>query len=286
MQNKLKMIFIGGGNMATALIGGLLPDLTTPANVHVIDTHQASLDKLSARFGVTTGLSLEAGSAIGVIGDASALIQQTDVIILSVKPQQLREVAAALAPYLSGQLVLSIAAGIRSSDLSRWLNDYPKIVRSMPNTPALIGKGITGLFATAGVSDEQKQAAEDIMSAVGSTIWLDQEPLIDAVTAMSGSGPAYVFYFIEAMQQAGVDLGLTSAQATQLAISTFEGAALLALNSDEPVSVLRERVTSKGGTTYAALSSMENSGVKAAIMDAVKAAAARGKELGDELGSE
>ncbi|MCU6432410.1 pyrroline-5-carboxylate reductase [Undibacterium sp. Jales W-56] len=274
MQSKLKIAFIGGGNMATALIGGLLPDVTAPEYLHVVDPHQESLDKLVRQFGVAGALQLDAS------------IEQADIIILAVKPQQLRQVAAALAPYLSGQLVLSIAAGIRSVDIARWLNGYNKIVRSMPNTPALIGKGVTGLYATSGVSPEQRSAADHIMQAVGSTVWLEDESLIDAVTAVSGSGPAYVFYFIEAMQQAALELGLPAAQAMQLALATFDGATRLALQSAEPVAVLRDRVTSKGGTTYAALTSMEDHGVKAAIIQAVKAAAARGKELGDEFGAQ
>jgi pyrroline-5-carboxylate reductase len=182
-------------------------------------------------------------------------------------------------------LLLSIAAGIRAADLARWLGGYQAIVRSMPNTPALIGMGVTGMVATAGVSAPQKEAANRIMKAVGSTVWLKDEALIDPVTAVSGSGPAYVFYFIEAMQQAAVELGWTAEQGLQLAKATFSGAAELAAQSDEPVAVLRERVTSKGGTTYAALCSMEQSGVKDAIVQAVKAAAARGRAMGEQLGS-
>jgi pyrroline-5-carboxylate reductase len=182
-------------------------------------------------------------------------------------------------------LLLSIAAGIRAADLSRWLGGYGAIVRTMPNTPALIGMGVTGMVASGGVSAQQRDAADQIMKAVGSTVWLDNEALIDPVTAVSGSGPAYVFYFIEAMQQAALEMGLTAEQGTQLAIATFTGAAQLAAQSPDPVSVLRERVTSKGGTTYAALTSMEEDGVKAAIVKALHAAAARGKELGEQLGS-
>jgi pyrroline-5-carboxylate reductase len=168
--------------------------------------------------------------------------------------------------------------------LSRWLGGHNAIVRTMPNTPALIGKGVTGMVATAGVSAAQRATADAILHAVGDTVWLDDEALIDPVTAVSGSGPAYVFYFIEAMQQAALELGLTAEQGIQLAKATFVGASQLAVQSDEPVSLLRERVTSKGGTTYAALTSMEAGGVKDAIVKAVKAAAARGKELGDEFG--
>jgi len=272
MQNELKISFIGGGNMATALIGGLAGKLTPGANIHVADLNVDALQKLHAQFGVTTAQTIDA--AIGA----------SDVVVLAVKPQQMKEVVAQLQPHVSTQLVLSIAAGIRAVDLSRWLNGHAAIVRTMPNTPALIGKGITGMVATCGVSSQQRAAADAIMRAVGATVWLDDEALIDPVTAISGSGPAYVFYFIEAMQQAAQEMGLSAEQGTQLAIATFTGAAQLAAQSTEPVSLLRERVTSKGGTTYAALTSMEGDGVKAAIVKALKAAAARGKELGEEFG--
>jgi pyrroline-5-carboxylate reductase len=198
----------------------------------------------------------------------------------------MRAVAGALLPQLAKQpLVLSIAAGIRGADLSRWLGGYGAIVRSMPNTPALIGQGITGMVAMPGASEQQKTAADSIMRAVGQTVWLDDETLIDPVTAVSGSGPAYVFYFLEAMQQAAQEMGLSAVQGRELALATFTGAAQLAAQSSDPVEVLRERVTSKGGTTHAAITSMEQAGVKQAIIEAMKAAAARGRELGDELGA-
>lgn len=272
MQNDLKIAFIGGGNMATALIGGLAGKLTAGANIHVVDPNPDALQKLQQQFGVTTAPQIDAALA------------PSDVVVLAVKPQQMKDVVRQLQPHVSSQLVLSIAAGIRAVDLSRWLNGHAAIVRTMPNTPALIGKGITGMVAMAGVSQRQREAADAIMQAVGATVWLEDEALIDPVTAVSGSGPAYVFYFIEAMQQAAQEMGLTAAQGTQLAIATFAGAAQLAAQSSEPVSLLRERVTSKGGTTYAALTSMEASGVKEAIVKAMKAAAARGKELGEEFG--
>ena len=261
--------------MASALIAGLAGKLTAGANIHVVDQNTEALERLKAHFGVST--------ALGIDGALAA----SEVIVLAVKPQQMRDVAAALQRHLGAAqpLVLSIAAGIRGADLARWLGGYGAIVRTMPNTPALIGRGITGMVAMAGVSAAQKQAADDIMKAVGATVWLDDEALIDPVTAVSGSGPAYVFYFIEAMQQAAVEMGLTAEQGTQLALATFVGAAELAAHSADPVSVLRERVTSKGGTTYAAITSMEQSGVKQAIVAAMKAAAARGRELGDELGA-
>ncbi|MES2074530.1 MAG: pyrroline-5-carboxylate reductase [Pseudomonadota bacterium] len=273
--SALKIAFIGGGNMASALIAGLAGKLTAGANIHVVDPNAAALDKLRQQFGVGTAAAADA--ALGAV----------DVIVLAVKPQSMREVAAQLLPLLNQAarpLILSIAAGIRAADLSRWLGGYGAIVRCMPNTPALIGLGITGMVAADGVSAAQKEAADAILKAVGATVWLADEGLIDPVTAVSGSGPAYVFYFIEAMQQAALEMGLSAQQGSELALATFVGAAQLAAQSSEPVALLRERVTSKGGTTYAALSSMEESGVRDAIVKAMKAAAERGRELGEELG--
>ncbi len=271
-NNNLKISFIGGGNMAAALIGGLAGKLTAAANIHVVDLNAEARDRLHGQFGVSVAPAIDAAIAGG------------DVIVLAVKPQQMKEVVAQLAPHVGAQLVLSIAAGIRAADLSRWLGGHQAIVRTMPNTPALIGKGVTGMAATAGVSAAQREAADAILRAVGETVWLDDEALIDPVTAVSGSGPAYVFYFLEAMQQAAQEMGLSAEQGNALAIATFTGAAQLAAQSADPVSVLRERVTSKGGTTYAALTSMEESGVREAIVKAMKAAAARGRELGEEFG--
>jgi pyrroline-5-carboxylate reductase len=270
----MKITFIGGGNMAAALIAGLAGTLTQGANIHVVDPNPEALERLRARHGVSTALQVD------------DQVAASEVVVLAVKPQQMRAVAGALLPQLSKQpLVLSIAAGIRGADLSRWLGGYGAIVRSMPNTPALIGQGITGMVAMPGASEQQKTAADSIMRAVGQTVWLDDETLIDPVTAVSGSGPAYVFYFLEAMQQAAQEMGLSAVQGRELALATFTGAAQLAAQSSDPVEVLRERVTSKGGTTHAAITSMEQAGVKQAIIEAMKAAAARGRELGDELGA-
>ena len=270
----MKIAFIGGGNMATALIAGLAGQLADATDLHVVDPNAEALARLAQQYGVSTA------SGIG------AQVADSDVVVLAVKPQQMRDVAASLAPQLRGQLLLSIAAGIRIADLSRWLGGYGAIVRSMPNTPALIGMGITGMVAQAGVSEAQRNAADQVMRAVGKTVWLDDEAKIDPVTAVSGSGPAYVFFFLEAMQQAALEMGLSAEQGRELALATFTGAAQLAAQSQDPVEVLRQRVTSKGGTTYAAITSMEASGVKQAIVEAMKAAAARGRELGDELGKD
>ncbi len=274
----MKIGFIGGGNMATALIAGLVGKVAGAKEeshqIHVIDINPDALDKLKQQFGVTVSPQID------------VTVSTCDVIVLAVKPQQMQEALTLLRPHISPQspLLLSIAAGIRSTDLSRWLNGYSAIVRSMPNTPALIGQGITGMFAVAGVSPSQRAMADAIMTAVGSTLWLEEENLIDSVTAVSGSGPAYIFYFMEAMQQAAREMGLTAEQSRQLTLATFVGGAQLAQQSSEPVSVLRERVTSKGGTTHAALTSMAHSDVQHAIIQAMKAAAERSRELGVEFG--
>jgi pyrroline-5-carboxylate reductase len=271
----MKIAFIGGGNMATALIAGLVTGQGRDTQVHVVDPNPEALERLAAQYGATTA------------GGIDATVAAVDVIVLAVKPQQMREVASALAPHLTGgPLVLSIAAGIRGADLSRWLGGYGAIVRAMPNTPALIKQGITGLVALAGVSETQRRAADEVLRAVGQTVWLADEALIDPVTAVSGSGPAYVFYFLEAMVAAAQEMGLTAQQGRELALATFAGATQLAAQSDDTLEVLRQRVTSKGGTTHAAITSMEAAGVKAAIVEAMKAAAARGRELGDELGAD
>ena len=267
----LRISFIGGGNMASALIGGLAGKLTAAANLHVVEINPEARTRLQ-QSGVRTTSAIDAELA------------GSDVIVLAVKPQQMREVVTGLKPFMGNQVLISIAAGIRAVDLSRWLDGYGAIVRTMPNTPALIGKGITGMVALGGVTARQREHADAIMRAVGSTVWLDDEALIDPVTALSGSGPAYVFYFIEAMQRAGEALGLTPAQASELSIATFVGASQLAADASDPVSILRERVTSKGGTTHAALVSLAESGVDEAIVRAIAAASARGRALGEEFG--
>jgi len=272
MSNDMRIAFIGGGNMASALIGGLAGAVGENGHLHVVDVDAGARERLRRQYGVTSAERIDAS------------IDHHDVLVLAVKPQQMREVAKQLLPHLHGQLVLSIAAGIRAVDLSRWLGGHAAIVRCMPNTPALIGKGMTGMAALAGVTQAQRDAAQAIMQAVGATMWLDNEDLIDGVTAISGSGPAYVFYFIEAMQQAALEMGLSAAQGAELASATFIGAAELAAQSQEPVALLRERVTSKGGTTHAALASMERDQVAQAIVRALRAAAERGRELGEEFG--
>jgi pyrroline-5-carboxylate reductase len=269
----MKIAFIGGGNMAAALIGGLIKRGTAASDIYAIDINDEARERTAKQFGIQTGASVD------------ATLSRYDAIVLAVKPQVLKSVAESLAPHLSKQVIISIAAGIRATDLARWLNGYTQIVRTMPNTPALIGMGVTGLAALPGVSDEAKALASSVLEAVGTAVWFDDESKLDAVTAISGSGPAYVFYFIEAMQEAARQFGMDEEQGRALAVATFTGAAQLAAQSGEPASVLRERVTSKGGTTAAALASFDAQGVKDAIVRGALAAEARAKEMGDEFGS-
>lgn len=266
----MKIAFIGGGNMAQALLTGLKTQQFVMSDITVVELNDDKCHDLQQKFGVMTTRKL-----------ADAALCKT--IVFAIKPQQLPALAKSLAPTLDNQLIISIAAGIRLKDLSLWLNHYQTIVRAMPNTPAQIQTGVTGLYALPKVSKTQISMADKILSAAGSTLWLDSEDKLDAVTAISGSGPAYVFYFIEALQEAALTLGLNEADAKQLSIATFKGASLLADVSDTPVTKLREQVTSKGGTTEQGLISLENSKVKDAIVLAAKKAYERAKTLGDEL---
>ena len=270
----MKITFLGGGNMANALIGGLLANGFAASDLAVIELSPENRERLAETYGVRCYAA----------ADAAALA--CDVLLLAVKPQQMRAACAPLLPWLKNQLVISIAAGLRLADLARWLGGHAKLVRTMPNTPALIGAGITGMYAGAAVSADERHAAERVLAAVGSVVWVDAEERIDAVTALSGSGPAYVFLFIEAMQQAAAELGIAPEEGRRLAVDTVLGAARLAAQSSEPASVLRERVTSKGGTTEAALGVMAERGVKDGIVAGVMAANARGAELGALLGKE
>lgn len=267
----MKIAFIGGGNMAQALIAGLQQQAFAMANITVIEPNEEKRNHLAQQHNIN-------------VSDTLDQIVASDVIVLAVKPQQLSEVAQSLIPFLTKQLIISIAAGIRIENICQWLNNYPVIVRAMPNTPAKIQAGMTGLFANAGVSEEQKTMATTILKAAGEIIWVDQESLLDAVTAISGSGPAYVFYLIEALQTAAEQLGLDAQTAKSLSISTFKGASMLAEQSSESVTMLKEQVTSKGGTTEQGLQSLEHSAVKAAIIQAAKKAHARAITLGDALG--
>lgn len=267
----MNICFIGGGNMATALIGGLLGKGFVAGQISVVEINAESRARLQRDFPVRTAESI----ADGIAG--------SDIIVFAVKPQQLREAAQQLAALLKGQLLISIAAGIRAADLARWAGSQT-IVRAMPNTPALIQSGMTGLYAMPAVSAAQREQAQSILAAVGETLWLQDEAMLDAVTAISGSGPAYVFYFIEALQQAARELGFSAGEARRLSLATFLGASKLASSSEEDASVLRARVTSKNGTTERALLSMAAHHVAEHIAQAAQAAAARSREMGDELG--
>lgn len=270
----MKITFIGGGNMAGALIGGLIQRGFNPGDIHVVEIND------DARASLTRAFKLHTYPAI------CAAAAATDLIVLAVKPQQLRAVAGELKPLLQKQVVVSIAAGVRAQDLARWLGDYPRLVRAMPNTPAMVRAGVTGLYALPGVSPAEREQAQQVLEAVGACVWLDEETQMDAVTAVSGSGPAYVFYFIEALEAAALELGLSAAQGRELALATFLGAAQLARQSPDDPATLRAKVTSKGGTTERALLSMEQADVKKLIQCAVRAAAERSRELGDELGAQ
>jgi len=274
----MNICFIGGGNMASALLGGLLQQGYPAAQIGVVDINAKQRDRIKHQFNVEATGTLAEGIANS--GEAS-----TSVIVLAIKPQQLAIVARELAPLLSDQLVISIAAGIRAKDISRWMGAYGRVVRAMPNTPALIRAAVTGLYALPAVDEEGRGHAESILRAVGSVLWCEQEELLDAVTAVSGSGPAYVFYFMEAMQQAALELGLSKDQARQLSVETFLGAAKLAFESEEDAAMLRARVTSPGGTTERAIASLENDDVRSAITRAVNRSYQRSRELGDELGN-
>ena len=269
----MKITFLGGGNMANALIGGLLKQGFAATDIQVVELNAENRAKLAETYGVTCH------------GGPEAAAWACDLVVLAVKPQQMKEAVAPLMPALKNQVIVSIAAGLGLETLSRWLGGHRKIVRCMPNTPALISAGITGLCALPEVAAAEREAADRVLKAVGSTVWIADEGKMDAVTAVSGSGPAYVFLFIEALQQAAAELGFDAAQARQLSIETVLGAARLAAQSDEPASLLRERVTSKGGTTEAALKAMAEKGVKEGIIAGIHAAEARGKELGALLGA-
>lgn len=266
--------FIGGGNMASSLIGGLTSSAESPAHILVAEPDADQRQQLSQQFGIqTTANNIDTLKA--------------DVVVLAVKPQLLQVVCRQLADTL-GQagtrpLFISIAAGVRSADINRWLGGDQAIVRCMPNTPALLQAGATGLYANPQVNAAQKTMAENILQAVGITLWVNSEEELDAVTAVSGSGPAYFFLLMEAMQQAGIQLGLEPATAEKLVIQTALGAALMADHSDVDVATLRARVTSKGGTTEQAIKSFQSADFEKLVANALKAASDRSQTLADEL---
>ena len=271
-SSLLPMAFIGGGNMAQAMLSGWLRQGVPAAQIHVVEPLAPTRQQLQQTHGVHCHAS------------ADTLPGDTRLLVWAIKPQVFEEVASPLAGRFGHALHLSVAAGVRSDSMARWLQSE-RIVRAMPNTPALVGLGQTGLFARAAVHAPERDHIEQLMQAIGQTIWVAQETLLDAVTAVSGSGPAYVFYFIEAMVSAGVRMGLSAEQAHQLAVGTFVGAAELARSSNDSPAVLRDKVTSKGGTTYAAISRMQSNGLADLIAAALQAAHQRSIELGDSLDS-
>lgn len=256
--------------MGNALVSGLIREGAAGGDISVIEPDPEKRERMNREYRV----------------DARAEIDALDCesVLLAVKPQQLREAASKLAPLLDGQLVISIAAGILCADLSKWLGNYGRIVRVMPNTPAQVSKGISALYAMPGVDETGRQAAESILAAVGSTIWLDDEAKMDAFTALCGSGPAYVFYFLEAMIAAAMEMGFTPNEAKRMALETFSGSIALASESPDDAEILRQKVTSKGGTTERALLEMEDRQVKQGIIRGILAARERSREMGMELG--
>ncbi len=266
--------FIGGGNMATSLIGGLIADGRDPASIYVTDVDAGKLESLAEAFRVQTS------------SDNDEAVRLASAVVFAVKPQVMSSVVkgVAAAALAHRPLFISIAAGVREPDIRRWLAFDAAIVRSMPNTPALVGSGATALYANAYVTDEQRSLAESVLRAVGLTVWVDDEHLLDAVTALSGSGPAYIFLIMEAMERAGIALGLSKDHARMLTIQTAFGAAKMALESSDPPARLRTRVTSPGGTTERALDALVSGGLEHLMHKALEAAHTRSVELGDEFG--
>jgi len=266
--------FVGGGNMATSLIGGLVADGTPPGSIRVSDPDTARINALVERFGVQAS------------ADNAEVAARCATVVLAVKPQIMGTVVRELAPALAehAPLLVSIAAGVREADINRWAGGDMAIVRTMPNTPALVGCGATALYANAEVDAGQRERAETILKAVGITIWVDDEGQLDAVTALSGSGPAYYFLLMEIMQATGEAMGLDAEAARRLTLQTALGAARIANENDEPPAVLRERVTSPGGTTERALVTMREGGIDKVVADGIRGARQRSIELGEALG--
>ena len=264
--------FIGGGNMASAIIGGLIRQGHPASQIEVVEPYAPTREALLKNFGLTA------------LPEAGPTLQRASIVVWAVKPQTFKDAAAQAKAHTQQAMHLSVAAGIRSDSIAQWLGTE-RVVRTMPNTPALVGKGMSAIYARPAVAPAERQSVEAILASTGDFLWVQSEAQLDAVTALSGSGPAYVFYFLEAMTRAGVGMGLSEAQAHQLAVGTFVGASELARRSHEPPAVLRERVTSKGGTTYAALQSMEASGISRAFEAAMRAAEKRAHELGNEFGA-
>lgn len=270
-MGNTQITFIGAGNMAASIIGGLCKQGINPEQIRASDPGVAQLEALHSSY------------AINTFTDNGLAIKDADIVVLAVKPQVMRQVCEHLAAYVTDQqLIISIAAGVTSASLSSWLG-VNAIVRCMPNTPSLIQQGVSGLYATEQVSAQQRQQAEQLLSAVGLAVWLENEQLIDAVTAVSGSGPAYFFLLIEAMTSAGIKLGLPAETAAQLAKHTAQGASTMACQSTLGAAQLRKQVTSPNGTTEAAINSFQAGGFSELVNTAVHSAAARSQELAQQL---
>ena len=268
----MSIAFLGGGNMAAALVGGLIAKGADAGSIVVVDVSPAARERLRGRYPVH-------------VADApDAQMQRCEIFVLAVKPQDAKTALASIAGTIAGKLLLSIAAGVTLDTLSRWLGGHRKIVRCMPNTPSLIGAGIAGLYALPEVSAEEKLAAERILAAVGEVVWVGEERLLDPVTAVSASGPAYVFWVIEQLAASAEKLGVPSEVSRKLALHTVLGAAKLAASSSETPATLRRNVTSKGGTTEAALKVFEEERLAERFRRAVEAASRRATELGSEQG--
>ena len=266
--------FIGAGNMAQSLIGGLIASGYDKQNISATDPTEAQRNSVTQTFGIQC------------FADNAQAIDQADIVVLAVKPQTLESVCESISDSVQSNtpLIISVAAGIRSDDINRWLGGQTAIVRTMPNTPALIQTGATGLFANSFATKEQQSQAEHILRAAGITVWVDEESKLDAVTALSGSGPAYYFLFMEAMEQTAQQLGLDEKTAHLLALQTALGSAKMALESHLDCATLRKNVTSPNGTTERAIQSFENAGLREIVENAMKAAQTRAVELADELG--
>ncbi|MFW2177714.1 MULTISPECIES: pyrroline-5-carboxylate reductase [unclassified Moraxella] len=274
-QTSVSIAFIGGGNMATALIAGLLAKGHAPADLHVVDTDTAKLSHFADQ-GLATYVATEAGNTEQAIANA-------DVVLLAVKPQVLKDVLLPIKDSWGEQLVISIVAGIGTDSLKSWLGNNVKLVRAMPNTPAMIQMGATGLFASQGVGEHECELAEQVMKATGLVLWVDDEDLLHAVTAVSGSAPAYFFYMLENMIATGESMGLTNTQATALAMQTALGSAQMALTSHDSPAELRRKVTSPNGTTQSAIAVMDAQAMNQTIAQAMQACVERSRQLSREL---
>lgn len=271
-SSDTQIAFIGGGNMAKAIVGGLRRGGLAGDSILVVEPDEAQREALTSEFGVRAAGRADAGLA------AAALV------VWAVKPQAFASAVPACRPFVGNALQLSVMAGIRTDAIAR-ATGSERVIRAMPNTPALIGQGMAGLFARAAIDESERATAESVLASTGRLMWVATEDDLDALTAVSGSGPAYVFYVVEAMVDAAERMGLSARQGRELALATLAGSTALAMSSEDSLATLRERVTSKGGATHAAIECLEQSGVKAAFVTAMQACRQRARELGEEFSS-